>query len=361
MLKLVRGNNLPIGIDLGASAVKMAQLRITDGDYELLAAREKEIPRDARRNAPERMDLIAENIREMLKTAPFKGKQAVMSIPAEATFVHHVKLPRMETDHTIQALRTELSGRLPYDVSDAVIQYVVADQLPGEGEPMQELIAFAAPRDLVLSYLEMSRKAKLNVIAINVESCALVECFSRLFRRESDARRTMLFVDMGAESTQVAFSHGNRIVFARNLRFGGDDLDRAVAEGKQISVDEAQALRRQAMTEQDSQSIDHELHRLTQEPLGLLATELSKCLRYYESTFRDRAIERVIFLGGQAYDRPLCQSLAEGLNVPAQIGDPLLRVGHKDNLPVNEGLDQREPQPDWAVAIGLSIGTPQAA
>ena len=101
-------------------------------------------------------------------------------------------------------------------------------------------------------------------------------------------------------------------------------------------------------------------HHLT-EPVDALAAELSKCVRYYESVFRGRPVERAIFLGGQAYDKELCQALARRLNLPAQIGDPLLRIKRPTGSDPDEGMDHREPQPDWAVAVGLSVGAETAA
>ncbi len=64
----------------------------------------------------------------------------------------------------------------------------------------------------------------------------------------------------------------------------------------------------------------------------------------------------MIFLGGQAYDKRLCQAIAQRLNLPAQIGDPLAQIERHAGSGMAAGLDRREPQPDWAVAIGLSLG-----
>ena len=69
----------------------------------------------------------------------------------------------------------------------------------------------------------------------------------------------------------------------------------------------------------------------------------------------------MVLAGGQAYDKRLCQSLAERLNLPAQIGDPLVRIGRVAGAGLQIGLDRREPQPQWAVAVGLSLGAAQAA
>ena len=43
-VKIVTGKNLPIGVDLGTSSVKLAQLRESDSGHELLAAGMAEIP-----------------------------------------------------------------------------------------------------------------------------------------------------------------------------------------------------------------------------------------------------------------------------------------------------------------------------
>ena len=43
-VKIVKGKILPIGVDLGSSALKVAQLRQVDGNHELLAAGCADVP-----------------------------------------------------------------------------------------------------------------------------------------------------------------------------------------------------------------------------------------------------------------------------------------------------------------------------
>ena len=100
-----------------------------------------------------------------------------------------------------------------------------------------------------------------------------------------------------------------------------------------------------------------ELYRLLGPPLDELTQELNQCLRYYDSVFRNRNTERVIFLGGQAYDKRLCQAVAQRLALPAQIGDPLMRIPRTGG----QSPGDEPPQPDWAVAVGLSLGAEKAA
>jgi len=52
----------------------------------------------------------------------------------------------------------------------------------------------------------------------------------------------------------------------------------------------------------------------------------------------------------------LCTSIASQLNLPAQVGDPMLGIHRPANAEIGTGPDLRSPCPEWAVAIGLSLG-----
>ena len=360
-LRFVKKKALPIGVDLGSSSVKLAQLRYLGEDIELIAAANINIPRDSQAHPPSCSDFVAKLISETLKVNHFNGNQCILSLPAEATIVHHVKMPKLPPAETANALRIELEGKLPCPVDDAIIRHIVAGDAYGDGKDKQEVIAVCTPRQTLDAYLAMSRRARLDVVGVNIEPFAIVECFDRLFRRAEDEARTILFLDMGAASTQVVMTHGCKIAFARNLNTGGQKLDEAVAEGLGIPVDQANALRSDLAKGKHNLETERELYHLMDQPLAELTDELTQCLRYYESVFRNQTIERAIFVGGQAYDKRLCQTLAQRLSLPAQIGDPLARIRRLDGAGMGLGLDRREPHPGWAVAVGLSIGAHQAA
>lgn len=357
-LKLVVSKTLPIGVDLGTTAVKMAQLRLLADVTELSAVGRIEVPPGDPKKLDAHLESLSAAIRQLLQTRPFRGRQAILSLPAEHTVVQHVKTPRIPPAEMAKALQWELQGKLPFAFADGVIRHVVAGEVFGEGEARQEVIVIAASRLVVDAYLKMARRAGLEVVGLNVEPCAIVECFGRLFRRADDASRSILFVDIGSATTQVAISHGNQLVFARNVMIGGRHLDETVAKGLGITTEQARLLRRQCDESKDPAAAD-ELYRLLESPMSQISDEMTQSLRYYESVFRGRSVERAIFVGGQANDRRLCQWIAQRLNVPAQVGDPLVRVRRSDG-PEQGGPDRRSPQPDWAVAVGLSYGA-QAA
>ena len=105
-----------------------------------------------------------------------------------------------------------------------------------------------------------------------------------------------------------------------------------------------------------AQAIDPIVHHL--------ADEIQRCRRYHEGTFPGVPVDRLVFVGGEAHVRSLCQALARRLGISAQLGDPILGLCHdvsaRRETPdlAAAGIDRRRPQPAWAVACGLSLGAP---
>lgn len=359
--RLIQGTTLPIGLDLGTCRIRMAQLRQLEGSLELLAAEEVELPRTSRQDLPTRLAAVGEAVRYMLTSGRFVGRRCILSLPAEATSVQHVRIARVPADQMDGAVAEELAGKLPYPLEEAVIRHLVAGEVSADGGPKQEVIVVAVWRPVLESYLAMASGAKLDVVGVNIEACAVVECFARVMSRASDAIRATLFVDMGAVSTQFVLARGPQIVFARNLAMGGEQIDEALAGKLRTSVQDAALLRGDMAAGRSTPQAEDELFGLLDETIKSIADEMTQCLRYYESVFRHCSVERAIFVGGQAYDKRLCQAIAQRLNLPAQIGDPLVRVKRAPGAGARMNMDWRQPQPAWAVAVGLSLGPTVAA
>ena len=65
-MKFVKIRALPIGLDIGSSAVKMAQLRATGDELELVGACSFDLPKELRAQPRKRLDFIGRNIRSRI-------------------------------------------------------------------------------------------------------------------------------------------------------------------------------------------------------------------------------------------------------------------------------------------------------
>lgn len=87
-----------------------------------------------------------------------------------------------------------------------------------------------------------------------------------------------------------------------------------------------------------------------------LIEELNLCRRYHESVFPNRPLQRLVFVGGEARQKQLCQVIARALRLAAQIGDPMVLLGRNCELGPESGVDVTQPQPGLALSLGLSMG-----
>ena len=434
-LKTLATNALPIGVDFGSDCLRMAQLQVIDGEPRIIAAASADVPAHVRNDPVARASFFVETTKDLVAQGKFKGRQVVLAVPAAQMFIQHLRIPKMDDEALKKALPWEARGKLPIDPTQAVLRHTVAGEIYQDSEPKDEVILMAAARDTVNSLLASAAKAKLDVIGMNVEPMAIVDCFGHVYRRKTDQKSVVCFIDIGWKSSRAIIAEGSHILFARSIPVGGEHLNRAVAQALGIGAEEAKLLRIKlcqaqpaldenrakqeiraeqpkaaeaapaategfallnaslAAAEKDRRSttiggaggvavaapppapavisskpnkagklpadpaeqivlVEEALH----EPLGRLIDELGLCRRYYEATFQNKPVEKLIFVGGEAKQRRLCQHVAREMQLAAQVGDPLVRMGRISEIGIETGIDRRQPQPGWATAIGLSLG-----
>lgn len=384
----------PIAVDIGTDTIKLLQIEPREGQNRLVAAACEVIPEEVRGKAVEREAFLGEAIKKMLNEG-FRGKQVVTCLPAGHVAVQHLRMAKMTGEELTKALPFEAAGKLPFDPNRAVLRHTVAAEVYQNQEAKQEVILMGAPRDAVDRHLNVLSKAKLEVVGIHVEPTALLECFAHLFRRKGDEEANTLFIDMGAGSTHVVIAAGKNLGFAKHLPVGGDLLTRRVAEALKTDTVRARQVRIHVGQQQSrvvrlpaglvavgSGAAAHNGHAgngqagapaadavdaatvacvtaALADAVEALVADLKLCIHYFESIFPGRAVDRVIFVGGESRNLALCQQIAERLQLPALLGDPLARLV-KDGV-TQTNVDLRQPQPGWAIAVGLGLGVNPAA
>lgn len=411
----------PIGVDFGTDGLRMAQVEPADGEYRLVAAASAEVPASIRQDPAARLNFFTETLRDRLASGSFRGRRAILSLPAASCFIQHLRMPKLDEEELKKALPWEARGKLPIDPSHALLRHIVAGDVYQDSEQKNEVILLAAARELVNQLLAAAVRAKLDVVGMNIEPRALVDCFTHIFRRKTDADQTTCYVDIGCSGTRATIARGPQILFARAIGVGGDHFNRAVANSLKMSLEDAKVLRikvcslsapgasgatapeaqsRQVVAAAESldqafpllgagmkasggaamatapsavaapapaipasEPVSAELmekarlvDQACREPLAKLIEELDLCRRYHESTFSMYPLNRLVFIGGEARHRSLCQQIARHMSLAAQVGDPMVRMGRTSDVGVESGIDRRQPQPSWAVAIGLSMG-----
>lgn len=323
----------------------------------------------------------------------------------------------VDVEHLVQAATSQAVGCLPEALiyRHVVVEEAQAPSSSSGGGAKQEVISLATSRELIAKTMDAVRAAKLELVGIQPEFLATLQSFYHINRRTSDQEISTLYLDMGAGTTKVGIAHGPSLVFAKVVQFGGRELDQAAARELNCTIREARQRRLEAdafapaadaqgntttvaKPKQGLAAIDAAIAAqgdlgpadsgimaavvedqrtsalptpgLTEdvreqpaapsvidlvEPLEQLVDEVAMCIRYYETIFPGRKVNRAIFFGGEARHRALCQHVARALRLPAQVADPLARIARTGTEKLT-GVDVSTPQPGWAVAVGLALG-----
>jgi type IV pilus assembly protein PilM len=371
-----------IGVDFGTDCLRLAQVERQSAEHRLIAAGGLDVPPHLRNDIPARLEFYTKALRDLLAQGSFTGRKAIITLPASMMYIQHLRLPKMDEDALKKALPWELRGKLPIDPSQALLRHIVAGEVYLDQEPKIEVIVMAARRDLVDQLLAATAKAKLDVVGMNTEAKAIIDCFANVYRRQCDVEATTCYLDMGCNASRAVIARGTDVLFARVIPVGGEHFSRAVAATLKMTLDDAKMLRVRLAAEENTerrakdeftasnpasapQAPVHptgakperdKVEEAYREPLAKLTEELGLCKRYYEATFPNRPLDRLIFLGGEARHRGLCQKIAHEMGIAAQIGDPLARIPRDQDGGAESGIDRTVPQPAWGVAVGLTMG-----
>ena len=189
-----KGN--PIGVDFGTDCLRLAQVQLVGGEWRLVAAASADVPSHIAA-MPRSGWAGSSRPRATCWPRAVSGRQAVLALPAASMHIQHLRMPKMDEEAMKKALPWEVRGKLPIDPSQALLRHIVAGEIYQDQEPKNEVIVMAAHRELVNQFLAAASRARLDVVGMNVEPQALVDCFGHIYRRKTDADVTNCFVDIG--------------------------------------------------------------------------------------------------------------------------------------------------------------------
>jgi type IV pilus assembly protein PilM len=362
MLRLTRSTVYPIGLDIGHESVKMIQLGRFGNSLSVVASAQTTVCVAEGATPQDRLQAGIEAVRQTLRRGGFHGRKAVAALPREVLHVRNLRLPPMPPSELSAIVQFEAKNVLPFDGSDAVIEFLPAGEVRQGAELRQEVIVLGARNQDLDQYVEMISRGGVVLEALDIQPCALYRTIERFVRRREDEHEVNVLVDVGAQRSQVVIGKGRDISFIKLIDIGGRHFQSAVSRKLGITVEETQSLRRRlaepATAEppatggaEERDPVRQAANDATRALMEELGREIALCLRYYSVTFRGQRPMKVRLVGGEAYDPQLLILLNRVLPIPVEIGRVLLSV---DTSRMSME-DRRGAMTEWAVAFGLAL------
>jgi type IV pilus assembly protein PilM len=346
------GSKAAVGLDIGASAVRLAYLTGTQSSPSLAGFGQVALPQGAvvdgeiRDSGP-----VSEAIAQLWKRTKVKAKAGVIGIANQRVVVRQVDLPFLEESEFRTALPFQAADYIPMPVEEAQLDFIVLNDYVTENQDhMMRVLLVAAATEMVESFVDTVTAAGIQPAGVDLVPFAVARSISPVARGESGIGGSEAIIDVGAGITNIVVHHNSEPRFVRILLVGGDDATTSIAELREVPFEEAEAMKFDA----GSDVGDDEVKRILRTQVDSLVEEIRGSLDYYLSQEDSEPVVSIILTGGGSLTAGLAERLEETLRTPVIRGTPLSEINVSKSGLTEEQIAQ--VQPVSAAAIGLAMG-----
>ncbi|AGB40496.1 type IV pilus assembly protein PilM [Halobacteroides halobius DSM 5150] len=315
-------SKLPLGLDIGASNLKVVELAPTSSLPKL----EQFLIRRREDNN------LKNQLVQIKKEFNFSTDKMVIGIGGPSLIIRRINLPNMSEDELAEAISWQVDDYLPLPIDKTVFDYQVINREDGE----LELILVAAPKEVIQERIKAVEQAgfKVHSIAANPLVLRRILPTAKLVEQKS-----LVLINLGAKTTELIALEEGKFHFRRSFNFGGTDFTSEIREKKELSFREAES------------------YKFKLKDKALISNSLSKLISDVKRSLKYRGIltttEQLLVTGGGANLKILVNLLAKELD---------LNIGSFNSL----GQIQFSPQefsphllhkklPKLSVSLGLAL------
>jgi type IV pilus assembly protein PilM len=344
-----------VGLDLGSSSVKAAQVERAGDAWKVTRAAVVPLPpgmvKDGTVADP---DGVGQAIRTALKAGKISATSAVIAVAGGSVIVRSVRIPKMPEATLRKSIKFEAGRYVPSSIEDSFIEF----EILGEAENNQmDVLIVASPREIVESRIRACEKAGLEVEIVDLEPFAMYRALVEAHFDRSLAQETLALVDVGGGTTNVSVVSGGIFTMTRTIPQAGRTLTDALKMYFKLSDEDAEQGKSQLdLTPllKEGQVMENPPLRIIQPHVDELIREVRRSLNYYQSQQTEngqpKPVTRLVLSGGASKMAGLASYFEH------KLGLPVTCAGVFDNPRFLQASgDPNDHGLDLSVASGLAL------
>jgi type IV pilus assembly protein PilM len=346
------------GIDLGQCGLKAIRLQEIDGQIVATAFDYVEHPKILSQPDADPDQLTREALDKFLSRNSLRGDIVAISVPGQSGLARFVKLPPVEEKKIADIVRFEAKQQIPFNLEEVVWDYQkIGSGVVTDGFAMEtEIGLFAMKRDMVSRYLQHFKDVGVDVHLVQMAPLALCNFVGYdLLAKDAGSggegggrKNCVVALDIGADSSNLVITDGERIIWQRPIPLGGNHFTRALTKDLKLTFAKAEHLKRNATKSPDLKKILAALKPVLNDFVG----EVQRSLGYFTNTHRDAHIEYMIGLGNAFRLPGLQKFLAEKLQLEVRKLNKMERI-NGDQVVTQQVFTENILT--FAVAYGLAL------
>ena len=333
-----------VGIDIGSSSIKVVEFERTPaGDLRLARfVREPILPEAIVDSEIIDRQAVVEAIQNLFEEHQIHTRQVATAVSGRAVIVKKIWMDRLEEDDAREAILWEAEQHIPYDINDVTLDFQILRSEPGEKQ--MEVLLVAAKKDMVHQHADILREAGLEPEIIDVDAFAVQNAVMASYELEAD--EVVALCDIGAEESNLNIVRQRTPLYTKDLALGTTTLIDVLKREMNWDQDEAEEAL-QAPAEEPK------LPELMREVFEELAQAVERAAAFLKSSEEAEAVSRLLLSGGGAGVPGLAEFLANRLQMPVEMIDPLQRLEIDADRVDTERWHSEAAQ--YVVSVGLAL------
>lgn len=267
---------------------------------------------------------VYKDICQTVKKGKYKSKEILAVITSSEIITRDIKIDAMPKKDMEAILALQYQEHLLVNIEAYQVTYKVGKKIMHES-PEQEVLIVAVPNKIIFPLIDLAKRLKMRMRAINIASDAIASLFSQA-NLVVGVVEEMMIIDIGGESTTITIVSNGVGVLSRDIDFGMDSINPVIIgeigteDAKKIEEFKIRNLQvygyeidkggsRQGINRAFESMIEHEL-----------APEIQRFLQFYYSRSNNKVLEKVYIVGGGAYEKNIDKYMTRLLGVTCVAG-----------------------------------------
>lgn len=332
-----------VGLDIGAHSIKICELSGTLGKmkierFGIFVLSEAAIIEDEVQKPQE----IIDGIIEAMSRANIKSKLVCIGLYGPNTMTKRLNTPEGTKEEIEDHVMWEAEQYITFGADESMIDFHILGENEGGGK---DTLVAAAKNDVVDSYLNILKSAKLTGKIVDLNVIALSNVFEEVAGENLDEYSTgTLLLDFGAQSTKIIVYKRGGPIFTKEIPVGGSLVTEEIQRQMGVSYEEAEDLK---TTPDENGNLPEEVMNIINSQVDQQVAEVRKNINFYVTQGSAEKVNYCFVTGGSS----LLPGLIDKLSMVA--GVPVERLDIFSKVKVDEkklGVD-----PDHLAAISPTV------
>jgi type IV pilus assembly protein PilM len=348
-LKILGTKKPPIiGLDIGASSIRLVQLSAHGSSYRIEHFAIEPLPQGVIvEKSVQDVVAISDAIKSAIRKSGSSSKYCAVAVSGSAVFTKTISLPSNLAQADIESqVQIEANQYIPYPLDEISLDFEVLGPSARNADMVDILLA-ASKNENVESRQDALESLGLKAQVVDVESFAIANAFELI--RERDGIRSTEAVglfDIGYDLSTLMVLRNGRVLYTRDHPFGAHQLLEEIMRRYDMTPEQAGFFKR-------GESGPEDFEDAVLEPFMLnVVHQISRALQFYSSSSEFSNIRTLYLAGDMAMLKGLTDVVEQELGIKTNIADPVSGLELAPSVAVS-ALTANAP--NLMVSMGLAL------